>query len=125
MTRKKRRSRALVCRPARGGPQPHAVSPPSASLFVLRPRVTRSRAALESAHPPSAPPPFDRDDETLLKRRTAYAGTSAELVDRLLDIRRQAGVPVEFVARSHLPMLEYDAQVELMQQLAEEVAPHL
>jgi hypothetical protein len=34
-------------------------------------------------------------------------------------------VPVEFVARSHLPLLEYDAQVDLMQQLAEGVAPHI
>jgi hypothetical protein len=29
------------------------------------------------------------------------------------------------VARSHLPFLEYEAQVEVMQQLAEGVAPHL
>jgi hypothetical protein len=34
-------------------------------------------------------------------------------------------VPVEFVARSHLPFLEYDAQLEVMQQLAEGVAPHV
>jgi hypothetical protein len=29
------------------------------------------------------------------------------------------------VARSHLPLLGYDAQVEVMQQLAEGVAPHV
>jgi hypothetical protein len=34
-------------------------------------------------------------------------------------------VPVEFVARSHLPLLGYEAQVEVMQQLAEGVAPHV
>jgi alkanesulfonate monooxygenase SsuD/methylene tetrahydromethanopterin reductase-like flavin-dependent oxidoreductase (luciferase family) len=75
--------------------------------------------------PAATPPPFEGEDEALLKRRTAYAGTPDELVETLLEIRRQAGVPVQFVARSHLPLLEYGAQVELMQQLAEGVAPHL
>jgi hypothetical protein len=46
-------------------------------------------------------------------------------VEALLDIRRQAGVPLEFVARSHFPLLEYGAQVDLMQQLSERVAPHV
>jgi len=32
-------------------------------------------------------------------------------------------VPREFVARSHFPLVEYDAQVDLMQRLAEGVAP--
>jgi hypothetical protein len=46
-------------------------------------------------------------------------------VEALLEVRNQVPVPVEFVARSHLPLLEYDAQVEVMQQLAEGVAPHV
>jgi hypothetical protein len=29
------------------------------------------------------------------------------------------------VARSHVPLIEFDAQVELIQQLAEGVAPHV
>jgi len=36
---------------------------------------------------------------------------------------KTGGVPREFVARSHFPLLEYDAQVDLMQRLAEGVAP--
>ncbi len=60
-----------------------------------------------------------------MKGRATYAGTPDELVEALLDIRERAGVPVEFVARSHFPLLEYDAQVDLMQQLAEGVAPHV
>ena len=75
--------------------------------------------------PAVTPPPFDRPDETLVKGRAAYAGTPDELVEALLDIRAQAGVPLEFVARSHFPLLDYEAQVELMQQLAEGVAPHV
>jgi len=53
------------------------------------------------------------------------AETPDEIVEALLDIRTQAAVPVEFVARSHLPLLAYDAQLELMRQLAEDVAPHV
>ena len=75
--------------------------------------------------PAVTPPRFDRPDEALITGRAAYAGTPAELVEILLDIRRQAGVPVEFAARSHFPLLEYDAQVELMELLAEGVAPHV
>jgi probable F420-dependent oxidoreductase len=75
--------------------------------------------------PPASPPPFDRPDDALLARRTAFAGTADELVSTLLEIREGVPVPVEFVARSHLPMLEYEAQLELMQRLAEDVAPKL
>ena len=84
----------------------------------MEPSVTRPL-------PPPAPPAFDRPDDALLKRRTAYAGTPEELVTTLLEIRSRAEVPVEFVARSHLPTLAYPAQVEVMEQLAESVAPHL
>jgi probable F420-dependent oxidoreductase len=75
--------------------------------------------------PPVSPPPFDRPDESLLSRGTTHAGTPDELVEALLAVRRAVPVPVEFVARSHLPFLEYAAQVEVMQQLAEGVAPHV
>ena len=75
--------------------------------------------------PAASPPPFEGDAEKLLTRRTTHAGTPDELVETLLEVRRQVPVPVEFVARSHLPFLDYDAQVEVMQQLAEGVAPHV
>jgi probable F420-dependent oxidoreductase len=75
--------------------------------------------------PPPSPPPFDRPDDALLKRRTIQAGTTDQLVEALLDIRSRVPVAVEFVARSHLPMLKHDEQVELMQQIAEGVAPHV
>jgi hypothetical protein len=46
-------------------------------------------------------------------------------VETLLELRQKAGVPVEFVARSYFATLDYEAQVELMTQLAEEVAPRV
>jgi len=75
--------------------------------------------------PPPSPPPFERPIEDLLRGRATYAGTPDELVGHLLEIRKLAGVPVEFVARSHFPLLEYDVQLELMEQLAEGVAAHV
>lgn len=75
--------------------------------------------------PPPAPPPYARPDDALLKNRTTFAGTPEQLIESLLDLRKQAAVPVEFVARSHLPMIGYDEQLEVMQQLAEGVAPHV
>ncbi len=73
-------------------------------------------ASVTRSLPPPAPPAFEGTDEDLLGgRATAFAGTAGELVEGLLDIRRRAGVPVELVARSHLPLLEKSEQVELMQ----------
>ena len=95
------------------------------AVWALNWKYSDMEASSTRPLPPVSPPPFVGTDEALLKRRTVYAGTTDELVDTLNEIRGQAGVPVEFVARSHLPMLEYEAQLEVMQQLAEGVAPHI
>ena len=95
------------------------------ALWAMQWKYSDMGASATRPLPAVTPPQFDRPDEALVKGRAAYAGTPDELVEALLDIRAQAGVPVEFVARSHFPLLEYDAQVDLMQQLAEGVAPHV
>ena len=94
-------------------------------VWAMQWKYSDMEASATRPLPPSSPPPFARPDEDLIKGRAAYAGTPDELVETLLDIREQAGVPVEFVARSHFPLLEYDAQLRLMQELAEGVAPHV
>ena len=94
-------------------------------LWAMQWKYSDMEASASRPLPPPSAPPFDRPDEALLKRGATYAGTPDELVNALNDIRRQAGVPVEFVARSHFPLLAYAAQVDLMQQLAEGVAPHV
>src|SRR6476469_3626416 len=93
------------------------------AVWALNWKYSDMEASATRPLPVASPPPFEGDAEKLLSRRTTHAGTTDELVETLLEIRRQVPVPVEFVARSHLPFLEYDAQVELMQQLAEGVAP--
>jgi probable F420-dependent oxidoreductase len=95
------------------------------AVWALNWKYSDMEASALRPLPPATPPPFNRENEALLKRRTTHAGTTEQLVDALLEIRRTAGVPVELVARSHLPMLDDGAQLELMEQLAEGVAPHV
>jgi len=82
---------------------------------------------VSAARPGPPPPPPELTDErrSRLQDRFTVAGSSDEIVATLLGVREQASLPVEFVARSYFATLEYQEQVELMQQLAEEVAPHL
>jgi probable F420-dependent oxidoreductase len=95
------------------------------ALWAMQWKYSDMEASATRPLPPPAAPAFDRPDDALVKGRSTFAGTTDELVEALLDIRRLAGVPLEFVARSHFPLLEHDAQVALMQQLAEGVAPHV
>jgi alkanesulfonate monooxygenase SsuD/methylene tetrahydromethanopterin reductase-like flavin-dependent oxidoreductase (luciferase family) len=95
------------------------------AVWALNWKYSDMEASATRSLPAASPPPFEGDAEKLLSRRTTHAGTPDELVEALLEVRRQVPVPVEFVARSHLPFLEYDAQIEVMQQLAEGVAPHV
>ena len=95
------------------------------ALWAMQWKYSDMEASATRPLPPPSPPPFDRPDDALVKGRAVYAGAPDELVEALLDIRRQAGVPVEFVARSHFPLLEYEAQLDLMGSLAEGVAPHV
>ncbi len=75
--------------------------------------------------PPPAAPPFDESKRERLYGRSTLAGTGDQIVTQLNEIREAAGLDVEFAARSYFHTLDYDDQVELMQRLAEEVAPHL
>ena len=75
--------------------------------------------------PPPEPPPLDDSRRDGLFGRATVAGSGEEIVAYLGEIRERAGFDVEFVARSYFHTLEYDNQLELMQHLAEEVAPHI
>jgi probable F420-dependent oxidoreductase len=92
-------------------------------------QMTWKYADMESsANRPGPPPPapaLTEGDRGALLRRATIAGSSDQIVDSLLELREKAAVPVEFVARSYFPSLDYQAQVELLQQLAEEVAPRV
>ena len=73
--------------------------------------------------PPPAAPPLSDHKNKALRNRAVIAGSGDHIVERLLEVKSTAGVPVEFVARSYFPTMESKEQVEVMQQLAEEVSP--
>jgi len=68
--------------------------------------------------------PLDDDTRATVEQRV-IGGTSEEIVETLAGIRELAGVPIEWVARSHFSDLTYDRQVEIAEQLATEVMPHV
>ena len=73
------------------------------ALWAMQWKYSDMEASATRPLPPPSPPPFDRPDEALVKGRATYAGTPDELVEALLDIRQQAGVPVEFVGTQPPP----------------------
>ena len=75
--------------------------------------------------PPPEPPPLDESRRDRLFGRATIAGSGEEIVAYLGEIRDRAGLEVEFVARSYFHTLDFNAQLELMQHLAEEVSPHV
>ncbi len=77
------------------------------ALWSMQWKYRDMEASASRPLPPPAPPAFRRTDEALL------------------GIRQKVQVSVEFVARSYLPLIGYEEQVELMQELAEGVAPHV
>jgi alkanesulfonate monooxygenase SsuD/methylene tetrahydromethanopterin reductase-like flavin-dependent oxidoreductase (luciferase family) len=73
---------------------------------------------------PEPPPPTEKTRE-ILRSRATFAGTGEQIVDQLQQVRESVDVDVEFVARSYFPTMPYDQQLELMERLATEVAPHV
>jgi alkanesulfonate monooxygenase SsuD/methylene tetrahydromethanopterin reductase-like flavin-dependent oxidoreductase (luciferase family) len=50
-------------------------------------------------------------------------GSPQEIIDALGAIREQAGVPIEWIARSYFPDVSYERQLEIAGQLASDVMP--
>lgn len=94
-------------------------------LWAMMWKYGDMEASASRSLPPSEPPPFDESKRDRLFGRATIAGTGAEIVEYLNEIRERAGLDVEFVARSYFHTLAYDDQVELMQHLAEEVSPNV
>jgi probable F420-dependent oxidoreductase len=91
-------------------------------LWQMSWKYSDMEASANRPGPPTKAPELTEADRGALLRRATIAGSGEEIVESLLELREKAGVPIEFVARSYFPTLDYPAQVELMQQLAEEVA---
>lgn len=96
-----------------------------AHVWQMQWKYSDMEASATRSGPPPAAPELTGDQRSRLQARATFAGTAEQIVASLLDLRDKAAVPVEFAARSYFSTLEYDAQFELMQQLAEDVSPHL
>ena len=94
-------------------------------LWQMTWKYSDMEASATRPGPPPPAPELTEADRGALLRRATIAGSSDQIVETLLELRERAGVPVEFAARSHFPTLDYATQVELMTQLAEEVAPRI
>ncbi|MGH3649062.1 MAG: LLM class flavin-dependent oxidoreductase [Acidimicrobiia bacterium] len=95
----------------------------SSHLWQMMWKYSDMVASATRAGPPPPAPPFDEARRDRLLGRSTVAGSGEQIVTHLSEIREAAGMPVEFAARSYFHTLDYEAQVELMQQLAEEVSP--
>jgi alkanesulfonate monooxygenase SsuD/methylene tetrahydromethanopterin reductase-like flavin-dependent oxidoreductase (luciferase family) len=72
-----------------------------------------------------ATPPIPSEEDIERTNRRILGGSADEIVEAVTSIREEAGVPVEWVARSYFPDLTYDRQVDLAGTLATEVMPFL
>ncbi|NNC92561.1 MAG: LLM class flavin-dependent oxidoreductase [Acidimicrobiia bacterium] len=68
------------------------------------------------------PPPLSVEAEGKLRGATLL-GRGDDIAEQIAQIRASVGIDFDIVARSYLPTLTYAEQVEVMEQLAEEVAP--
>ncbi len=108
-----------------GASRDHAMARYRDALWAMQWKYGDMEASAGRPLPVATPPRLARSDDELTRGRATFAGSPDEIVEALLDLRSRAGVPVELAARSHLPMLGYEAQVDLMGQLADGVAPHV
>ncbi len=94
------------------------------ALWAMNWKYGDMEASARRPGPPPSPPPTP-DVDALVKGRAVLAGPPESIVESLRGLRERVGMPVDFVARSFFSLLPCDEQVELMQALAEGVAPHV
>ncbi|MBT8165339.1 MAG: LLM class flavin-dependent oxidoreductase [Acidimicrobiia bacterium] len=80
-------------------------------------------SANRSGELPHPPPLSDKDEDQL--RKATLLGTGADIAEQVAGIQDAVDVDLDIVARSYFPTMTFDEQAEVMQQLAEEVAPLL
>jgi alkanesulfonate monooxygenase SsuD/methylene tetrahydromethanopterin reductase-like flavin-dependent oxidoreductase (luciferase family) len=94
-------------------------------VWAMMWKYSDMEASARRSGPPPSPPPLTDDRRRALASRSILAGPPDRILAELHELRSRAESPVEFVARSYLHTLEYDRQLELMERLADEIAPHL
>ena len=108
-----------------GKTEEEAFSKYTEHLWQMMWKYSDMEASVARSGPPPAAPTFNDEKRERLFGRSTIAGPPDRIAEYLNDLREAAGLPVEFAARSYFPTLEYGEQLELMQQLAEGVSPHI
>jgi len=109
----------------------YAVVFPTTDLAEALPHVWHQRwkysdmAASASRRGPVPPAPPLTADLAEGMEHVAVTGSPQQIVERLKAVTDRAGVPVRLMARSHFATLATARQIEVLDQLAEEVAPHV
>ena len=75
--------------------------------------------------PPSRAPAPDAAMLDTIRKRDVLLGPADQIVESLGSIRELTGVPIRFVAKSCFPTLSLAPQLELIDRLAEEIAPYV
>ena len=75
--------------------------------------------------PPARSPAPDLEMLDTIRRRDVLIGPADHIADTLRSIRQSTGVPLRFVAKSCFPTFPFGHQLEVMNHLAEEVAPYV
>lgn len=69
--------------------------------------------------------PAPTTEELASVATSTLIGPADYVAERLNQLRSRSGVQLELVARSYFPEMSYDQQIEIVDWLAEEVAPHV
>lgn len=94
-------------------------------VWALTWKYSDMEASATRPLPTAEPPPAPGDVMEKIRARSVVVGSGQEIVDRLNTLRTEAGVPVEFMARSFFSTLPHAHQVELLERLAADVMPHV
>lgn len=94
-------------------------------LWHMRWKYSDMEASATREGPPPPAPDLPPDKRGSLPTRSVLAGRAETIAETLGHLRGQIPYPVEFVARSYFATLDYRDQVELMERIAAEVAPHV
>ena len=81
-------------------------------------------SAVRHAPVPAAPPLTEDSTHRLFGRGTAV-GTAGQIVEQLQALQAETEMQIEFVARSFFHTMGYEEQIEILQLLATDVAPHV
>lgn len=93
-------------------------------VWAMRRKYSDMEDSASRTGPIVGPPPLTEQTEAKM-RELVVLGTGAEIAERLLGIRQQAGLPIDFSLRSYFPGMSYQRQSEIMTRLAEEAIPLL